>query len=236
MKQKLGVYSSSAINKYGYRFSIESIEKSFSETWGKGRPMFKTHDFHRFTGWSNPLGLFINPIEVRLYGISSIYETEDEKKAKEKDVKEFFKLIHEIDIDEKAKLENSLKEFLSGDEVYMNRECTCVIDKGIVSKILNYEIDEKDKRALVPINDLEIIAPGVFEINGYTVFAHRYFRRSLSDLNNLNDIFLKKLLSLKNNSKVEVKIAIDPNTIGLKDTYRDALELEYWWGPKFNVE
>ena len=234
MKQRLGIFTNSSVNKYGYRFSVESIENAFSETWKTGRPMFISHDYHRPIGWTKPLGLYIDPLEVRLYGIASFFETKEEKDNIKQDIDNFLEQINKIDVNEKTRLEKSLKGLLSGNEVFMNRECTCVIDKEIVSKVLNYKIDEKDKRALIPINDLEVIAPGVFEIDGYTVFAHRYFRRSLSELNNLNDIFLKKLLSLKNNPKVEVKIAIDPHTIGLKDTYREPSELEYWWGPKFN--
>lgn len=234
MKERLAIFTNSSVNKYGYRFSVESIENTFSETWETGRPMFISHDYHRPIGWSKPLGLYINPLEVRLYGKTYFFETKEEKDNIKSNIDNFIEQINKIDTNEKTRLEKSLKGFLSGNEIFMNRECTCVIDQEIVSKVLNYKIDEKDKRALIPINDLEVIAPGVFEIDGYTVFAHRYFRRSLSELNNLNDIFLQKLLSLKNNPKVEVKIAIDPNTIGLKDTYRQPSELEYWWGPKFN--
>lgn len=45
MKQKLGIFTTSLVNKYGYRFSIESIENAFLETWGKGRPMFISHEY-----------------------------------------------------------------------------------------------------------------------------------------------------------------------------------------------
>ena len=172
MKQRLGIFTNSSVNKYGYRFSVESIENAFSETWKIGRPMFISHDYHRPIGWTKPLGLYINPLEVRLYGRASFFETKEEKDNIKQDIDNFLEQINKIDVNEKTRLEKSLKGLLSGNEVFMNRECTCVIDKEIVSKVLNYKIDEKDKRALIPINDLEVIAPGVFEIDGYTVFAH----------------------------------------------------------------
>lgn len=94
--------------------------------------------------------------------------------------------------------------------------------------------DETDKRCLVSLKDLNQIAPGVFEVEGLAVFAHRYFRRSLSQVNNLNDIFLSKLYELKNQKGLDIKIALDPHSIGLVNSYRSPIELEYWWGPKFN--
>lgn len=236
MKKKLGVYTNNQINKYGYKFSTESIEQSLVQTWNKGTPMFISHDYHRLLGWSNPLGVYISPLNVSLYGISSFCETEKEKKDMQDDADKYLKKINDIPLENKKKLQDKLDGFLSGNEVYMRRECNCVIDNDIVKKVLSDKIviDEHDKRSLISVQDLEVIAPGVFEIEGYTVFAHRYFRRSLSQQNNLNDIFLKKLLALKDNSKLDVKIAIDPHSIGLKETYLTPSELEYWWGPKFN--
>lgn len=235
MKKHLSVYSSNEINKYGYRFSDEALENLLAQTWQKGTPMFISHDFHRLIGWSKPLGLYINSSIIKLYGISNIFENEDEKNNMEYSANTYIEKKSEISTEQKRQLDTLLKKHLSGKQKYMSRECSCVIDENIVSKILpNKTIDETNKRSLISINELEIIAPGVFEIDGYTVFAHRYFRRSLSNLNNLNDIFLKKLIALKDNHNLDVKIAIDPHCIGLKDTYKQPMELEYWWGPKFN--
>lgn len=236
MKVYRGIFLSSQINKYGYKFSIEAIEKSLFQKWNTGTPMFISHDYTRPLGWSKPIGIYISPIDVRLYGKGIVSESAEEKNIiAEKSKRYLDQNIFNIEDKYQEILQNTLGEYLSGNEVYMRRECLCVIDENLVSKVLpELNIDETNKRNLISLKDLSIIGSGIFEYKGYTIFAHRYFRRNMSDLNNLNDIFFKKFLALKDNPDLDVKIAIDPHTIGLKDTYLEAVELEYWWGPKFS--
>jgi len=236
MKVYGGIYLTNQINKYGYKFSIEAIEQSLYQKWDTGTPMFISHDYTRPLGWSKPTGLLISPLDVKLYGKSLFPETKKEEENLKKISQNYLQdTILKIDDKYKKELQNLLKEYLSGNEIYMRRECIYVIDNNLVSKILpELNIDETNKRNLISIKKLNIIGIGVFEYKGYILLAHRYFRRNMSNLNNLNDIFLKKFLELKNNPDLDIKIAIDPHTIGLKDTYLEAIELEYWWGPKFS--
>lgn len=106
------------------------------------------------------------------------------------------------------------------------------MQKKILPKI--FPSNETDKRALVPLSELKMIGPGVFEIDGFAVFAHSFFRRSQSQLNNLNIFFLTKLYEISQKTGLDVKIALDPNSLGIPETYMRPIELNYWWGPKFN--
>ncbi|WP_456488975.1 hypothetical protein [Caminibacter pacificus] len=236
MKYLPRMFLSNQKTKYGYIIPAEAIEKAYYQKWKFGTPMFISHDYTRPYGWSIPIGMFISPLDVRLYGIGLFPENkEEENEIRQKSENYLNTQIFNVDKKDINRLQNLLGKHLSGNEVYMRRECVCVIDKDIVKKVLpDLHIDENDKRALVSLKDLEIVAPGVFEYKGYTLLAHRFFRRNMSDLNNLNDIFLKKLCKLKDNPNLNIKIAIDPHTIGLKDTYLEPIELEYWWGPKFS--
>lgn len=107
-----------------------------------------------------------------------------------------------------------------------------ILQKKILPKI--FPSNETDKRALVPLSELKMIGPGVFEIDGFAVFAHSFFRRSQSQLNNLNIFFLTKLYEISQKTGLDVKIALDPNSLGIPETYMRPIELNYWWGPKFN--
>ncbi len=137
---------------------------------------------------------------------------------------------------DEQRLRSGMAAHLSQSAIFISRECACVIDPGIARRAFPglFSGDETDKRSLVSVRNLKEIGSGVFEIGEYAIFAHRYFRRSLSQVNNLNGIFLEKLYKLRDVDGLDVKIALDADRIGLADTYRTPIELEYWWGPKFD--
>lgn len=237
MREILGIYNTNQTNKYGYRFTTEALESGLSQAWNEGTPMFISHDYHRPLGWSKPLGLQIMPTQVALLGLSSFPENDSEQEAINLASQAYLAdKLGNVEPKEKEELEYRLGEYFSGEEVFLVRECTSVVDENIARKALPdlFVGDETDKRCLVSLKDLNQIAPGVFEYEGVAVFAHRYFRRSLSQINNLNDTFLSKLYELKNHENLDLKIALDPHSIGLIKSYRSPIELEYWWGPKFN--
>lgn len=237
MKKFLGIYSTNQINKYDYRFSVETLEVCLSQTWRYGTPMFISHDYHRPLGWSSPLGLQILPTQVGLLGISLWPENDEEQKVINNKSQAYLTTkLSNINDNDKQELENKLRQYLSGNETYLIRECVSVIDEDIARKALPnlFKGAENDKRCLVPLKNLNQIAPGVYEVEGFAVFAHRYYRRSLSQINNLNDIFLSKLYELANIEGLDVKIALDPHSLGIINSYHSPIELEYWWGPKFD--
>ncbi|MBK9039202.1 MAG: hypothetical protein IPL83_08580 [Bdellovibrionales bacterium] len=45
--------------------------------------------------------------------------------------------------------------------------------------------------------------------------------------------FLKVLQELSRNQKIHAKISLDPDMVGLP-SHLSTIELEYWWGPKFD--
>jgi len=237
MKENLSLYNTNQINKYGYKFTVEALESSLAQSWKNGTPMFISHDYHRLMGWSKSLGLQILPTQVALIGISYFPENNKEQEQLNNAAQVYLTTkLGEVTNKDKAKLNNLVGSNLSDSATYLVRECVCVIDDNIAKKLLpNIFIgDETDKRCLVSLKDLKQIAPGVFEINGVAVFAHRYFRRSLSQINNLNNEFLSLLNELCSVENLDLKIALDPHSIGLLDTYKEPIELEYWWGPIFD--
>jgi hypothetical protein len=92
---------------------------------------------------------------------------------------------------------------------------------------------EQDKDGLIPARLLEPIQPGVYRQGPLVVFAHPFFRRSLSRLNNLNIDLLNELERLAPKSDVLVKVRLDGDAVGLADQCREPIEMQYWRGPKF---
>ncbi len=72
------------------------------------------------------------------------------------------------------------------------------------------------------------------EQDGLLFFAHSYFRRSLSRLNTLNEPFLSRFSQLP--TSLNPRIALDEDMAGLASTLSPRVELEYWWGPRFNED
>lgn len=236
MKNALSVYNTNQKNKYGYRIPTSGLEMFLSQAWRDGTPMFISHDYHRPLGWSRPLGLQISSPQVALLGISSFPEEESEQEIiNELALSYLSQLTEDVDAEFKKKLLDKLGDHLSGEEVFIERECVTVIDAGIAEKALPHLFSEekKDKRGLVSLKGLKQIGPGVYEVDGFAVFAHSYFRRALSQINNLNSVFLQKLYDLRVLDGLDLKIALDPDSLGVVESYRTPIELDYWWGPKF---
>ena len=236
MKKKLGLFNTDRVNRHGFRFSVEALEDSLSQSW-RGSPSFISHDFHRLAGWTNSLGLHIHTDEVRLLGNFSFPETDDESALMQAAALNFLhEKVGSVDLSMRLQLKSLLSDHLSDNHSFVARECVSVIDDDIASKMFPelFPSDETDKRSLVDVRQLNAIAPGVFEYKGLALFAHRYFRRSLSQINNLNEAFLVKFLSLVDKPDLDVRIALDPHSIGLPSTYRTPIELQFWWGPGFS--
>lgn len=238
MKNISAVFNTDRINRYGYKFEIDALKSVLDQGW-LGSPSFISHDYHRLMGWSRALGLYIRSGEVRLMGNVSIPEGEEEYELIRVLAEDYLQnRIMSVHPDEKQKLSKLAGSHFSGNEIFMSRECSSVIDEGIAKRMFPdlFPTDEEDKRSLTNIKRLNCIGPGVFEYDGFALFAHRFFRRSLSQINSLNQPFLQVLFDLKDASDLVVQIALDPNSIGLPETYRTQIELEYWWGPSFNED
>lgn len=97
-----------------------------------------------------------------------------------------------------------------------------------------------DKDGLTDYRDLvahmKQIQPGVFHDGDRDVllFAHRFFRRSLSHRNKLNTYFLQSFgAAARSNNELRVRIRLDPDVLGHPGSAQEMIEMEYWHDPKF---
>ncbi|MDN3436486.1 hypothetical protein QMA04_00205 [Planococcus sp. APC 3900] len=233
MKKLISVYSSNKVNKKNIKMEISGLSSAV-QTSLDGFPMYFGHNYHKPIGWTHSLGIFIEPKIVRALGTAYLPENEDEYKLIENKIREysyknldehFEKFIHILD--------ERLSDFYSGKQKYNNTECVSVIDKEIVKKVFPGIFEKEDKSGLISLKDLNSINPGVYQIGEYLLFAHSYFRRSLSRLNTLNEEFLRQLENVKHNPELDVKISIDLDLIGLAETFNKRHEFQYWRGPLF---
>lgn len=235
MKSDLAVFNGSSINRYGMAFSIEALESALNQSWDLGVPSCISHDLHRPIAWSKGLALHIESGLVRIAGL--VYRPENEKESEEihNALQGFLsKKISENFEPHREKLESMLSGFLSESATPSMLGCAAFHDSGIAIRVFKEIFEQQDKSGLIPLTILNPIAPGVFEKDGLLLFAHPFFRRSLSRFNSLNASFLEVLQSLVGNKDLDVRILLDQDSIGLAETFLEHIELEYWWGPKFD--
>jgi len=178
------------------------------------------------------------PHQTALVGNIFIPNNQEEREFINKLCSEFiYKRMQDVSESEKENLLSRVdKDLISNNAVIVQRECVSVLDENIAKKMFPeiFKGSETDKHSLISLKDLNPIKPGIFEYKGLALFAHRFFRRSLSQFNNLNLPFLKRFQDLASSNELDLKIAIDPNSLGLIESYRAPIELDFWWGPRFN--
>jgi len=238
MKTVTMVMNTDQVNRYGMRFALEALYSVLVQA-GEGTPMFISHDMHRPIGWSAAQGIALYAGVSYLMGLAAFPETADEEKLIEARTLTYIdNKLANVGADAKRRLQEAAGEHLRSDATYMSRECKTLVQAGVAKQLFPQLFPEKenDKRALIPLADLKAVGPGIYEVaDGICVFAHRYLRRSASRFNNLNMPFLQRFQEAAAQGKdFEARIALDPDAIGLADTYRQAIELQFWWGPKFS--
>ena len=236
MDVRPATFTSDEVNRYGYSLGIEALAGAVAQAW-EGTPMFVSHDYHRPLGISRPMGLQLHASRALLKGEIYFPTTEEEEAWVEGFARQFLaQKIYVVDSADEVALVAPLDGLLSDKVEVWRRECVSVIDPGIAKRKFPslFPTDETDKRSLVPISELDAIAPGVFRMGELVVFAHRYFRRSLSQINNTNDAFLRRFFELQGQPGLVLKIALDPDSVGLASSCLTPIELEYWRGPKFD--
>ncbi|EAW2101272.1 hypothetical protein LGS88_002590, partial [Salmonella enterica] len=238
MKSYLQILNTDQINKYNYKFNLSALESSLKQAWDIGTPSFISHDYHRPYAWCKTLGLWVMPHQAALLGNMLIPSNQEEREWINLLCSDFIsRKIQDVLINDKECLLSKIdKSFISEDAIIVRRECVSILDRNIARKVFPeiFSGNETDKHSLIPLENLNPIKPGVFEYKGLALFAHRFFRRSLSQFNNLNSPFLEGFQNLAENNELDLKIAIDPHSLGLIESYHTPIELDFWWGPRFN--
>lgn len=235
----LGVINSDEINKYNIKLTVGALESAYSENWQQGIPSLLGHDHTKPIAWTLVNGLHFEPGLVRTTSVTYIPETEKESKLIGNKINNFYvnKTTNFIK-PYKNQLLDYVNPFINGDYMFYSTESAAIINQGIAKRIFPEIFETDDKHGLVYLSKLNPIAPGIYEKDGLLLYASKYFRRSFSRLNTLNAPFLERLQEIGENDTIVKKVLLDPDMIGLAESYSEVFEFQYWWGPKFseNIE
>ncbi|MEN5250907.1 hypothetical protein ABE441_04450 [Alcaligenes aquatilis] len=254
MKYKLGVFSNDQVDRHGTRMSasglMEAEEYARHAARGQefplGFPSHIQHDLHRPIAWGKVLGHLIDGAMVRTIGLMSQVETDKERADLCKLTEMFWRHHHHA---EKESVRDELSKRVAPASLqgatYHQLEAYAVARPGLAAELypeffaLGAEMVDKNGltyyRALM--NRMKRLQPGVFldEDRGLVLFAHRFFRRSLSHRNKLNDYFLASFeVAEKESSLLTARLRLDPDLLGHAETVNYLMEREYWHGPRFS--
>lgn len=211
-----------------------------------GMPVHMQHDMHRLSGWSRPLGVYIDSTMVRVLGLIEEPETELEKTELRATVEAYWEQYHR----EGAKgfrdeLMARVAQADLGNARLLQMEAIVAARPGIAAELYPNLFTPGtglvDKDGLTDYRDLlrhmKQVQPGVFHDPGrdLLLFAHRFFRRSLSHRNKLNAGFLQSFdATAAEHSDLRLRLKLDPDVLGHPGSARNLIELEYWRGPLYS--
>ncbi|MDZ4290908.1 MAG: hypothetical protein U1C47_03175 [Hydrogenophaga sp.] len=254
-KRSLAIFNTDQVNRAKLCVPASALMKAeeshiaYAKKQGlpRGLPVNFQHDMHRLVGWSSTLGHFIDGSMVRVVGIIEEPETETEW-SQLRGIRERFWEYHHAA--ETALLRTELAqrvipELLDVANTVFLRIETCVAARKNLAANLYPELfavssEYVDKDGLTDyrylIQRLKVIGPGIFLDEGrqLVLFAHRFFRRSLSHRNKLNEYFINSFSNAAKNQKVRLRLRLDPDLVGHPGDVKELLEFEYWHGPRYS--
>lgn len=240
MRQEIICLNSDTVNRYNIAVQIEAFEKSLKELFQNGMPMLVSHDFHRPIGWHIPFSIFIEAGLSRFLSCGlSATENDELKKIEQKMLHHLYtKYAQDFDMHEKQFVP-LLKGKSTVKQTRISNGCVGLIDPDIALKLFPSIFDQVDKDGLTYLPELlkhfSYLGQGIFKhkASDLAIFAHPYFRRSQSRINNFHFFFLDELMQLKDNLDITIRIKIDKDMVGFAPSFRLSGEFQYHYGPKY---
>jgi len=228
-----------------------SIEKNLQSAIANGLPpgvpTHLSHDLHRLIGWSWSAGVLIKGDVAYQVGFTRVPAGDEEAQALSTIQHRFLSAHIEADA---APYDAMLRAKVAphGDAAGLHYCAAAVlIADGLASTVYPELFSEEsglvdrdgltDYRAL--LGQFTEVYPGVFEHKnrGLLLFAHAFFRRNLSRMNNLNDSFLGSFARFSADYPAcTMRLRLDPDMVGEPKSFRFPLEFEYGHGPKFKAD
>lgn len=238
MKSQIAAIMSDSVNRKSMRMDTGTLYDSMKDSFDVGMPQLISHDRHRPVGWVVPAAVYLEPGLTRVLAHVIEPETdEDFSQIKERCVRFIASTIHDVPQKSITRLKELLGTgVLTESEIPWNSGAHGLRGAGLAQRAFPEIFELVDKDGLVPFTALTMIRPGIFQIGELCVFAHQFMRRSESPFNHFNEELLGTLYQVARDSGVNVRVRLDPDMVGLADTAAHTMELDYWYGPKFNED
>lgn len=247
MEVRQGVSLTDGKNRMDHIIPLSTILSAYHENWNRIIPMNVGHDRTKPIGFTKLSGIYMEPGKAYLTNELAIVDSGEERKELLKMIKaNDYRVFYEEHKDEIGILAKKLGLVLSDSrQVAPIGQAVAIKESGIIRRIFPEWVDTF-KDGLTDIKELEPVysktdkgekghlIPGVFYKDGYLLFAHQFFRRSLSILNTTNEEFFIVFEKMRNIQGINALVALDMDIVGLPGTEHPQVEYQYIWGPHFN--
>lgn len=252
MRLDYGVFNTDGVNRDKMLLPLsaltESIEhhvRSCVDTGAPiGLPLNISHDQCRSVGWSRSTGVLLTRDRSRQLGVFFMPEDEQDRKQVSILVNGYMRRRHSAETAPYVEdLRTRIGDAGEGRLLFLVAEAAAASRPQVAVDLYPQFFDPAgglvDKDGLVDyralLSQTDQVSPGVFHerTRGLLLFAHRFFRRSLSHLNLLNAYVLRSFHRVSEAPELTPRLRLDPDLIGHPDSFREPLELEWWRGPKF---
>lgn len=238
MKTTIAAIMSDSVNRKSMRMDIGALYDFMKNLSDVGMPQLVSHDRHRPVGWVVPAAVYLEPGLTRVLAHVIEPETdEDFGQIKQRWKKFIASTIHGVPQQSTVRLKELLgPDLLTGTEIPWDSGAHALRGAALAQRAFPEIFEQADKDGLVPFKALTMTRPGVFQVGELCVFAHHFMRRAESPFNRFNEELLGTLHQMAQDASVNVRVRLDPDMVGLADTAAHTMELDYWYGPKFNED
>lgn len=244
-----GVAMTDGLNRKNHFIPLSTILKAYRDTWDRTIPMNIGHDRTKPIGYTRLTGVYMEPGKAYVTNEGAIMETTEEHEMLRKMIEvNDYQQFCEAHRDEIDSLVGKLKDVITDSfRVAPIGQAVAIKDNDIVKRLFPEWINNF-KDGLTDINELEsvystttdgekgVLIPGVYFKDGYLLFAHQFFRRTLSILNSTNEEFFVSFEKLRDIPNLNVKVALDMDMVGLPGTEHPEIEYQYIRGPYFSED
>jgi hypothetical protein len=208
-----------------------------------GTPSNIAHDLCRPAGWAVASGVYIAKDKSRQLGSIILPDTDEDWSLVETLIQKFQNNHTSQSVAPFAdELLARLGLDLSSAPIFWHGEASAVVSEGLAARMFPEFFSGgkfADKDGLADYTALlartRQIYPGVFHEPNRDIllFAHRFFRRSLSRRNSLNQYVLRSFDEAASKG-LPARLRLDPDLLGHPESAKAIIELEYWHGPRFD--
>ncbi|WP_372786003.1 hypothetical protein [Phenylobacterium sp.] len=209
-----------------------------------GLPLNISHDQCRSVGWSRSTGVLLTRDRSRQLGVFFMPQDEEDREQVSRLINGYMRRRHSAETAPYAEdLRTRIGDAGEGRLLFLVAEAAAASRPRVAADLYPQFFDPAgglvDKDGLVDyralLSQTEQVLPGVFHERTHRLllFAHRFFRRSLSHLNSLNGYALRSFHQVSESVELNPRLRLDPDLVGHPDSVREPIELEWWRGPKF---
>lgn len=247
MQTYYGVAITDGENRKNHIVPLNTLINAYHDSWSKVLPMHLGHDRTKPIGLTKLSGIYVEPGKAYVTNESSIMETAEEHHLLNKYISAYdYDVFCSDNKEDIERLKDKLNGLLTEEyKVAPVGQAVAIRDKEIVNRLFP-EWTASFKDGLVNARELQAVyshteegekgflIPGVYIKDGFLLFAHYFFRRTLSILNTTNEEFFNVFEKVKDTTDVDIMLSLDIDMVGLPGTEHSEMEYQYIRGPLFN--